>query len=199
MCCYHQAASALQSIRYQTHDNRTDYVSYDSHGKQILQTIVRDNCTAGSYCNYKQSHMCISAKAVGEPCIQDNECMTDNCIDLSNTCGLAADSFNKVPVLVWIILSISIFLFVSVTLLLLWFLHRYQSNREHEKACRFFEHANRFCKLAVDDEKLNTKEISPSTSTSRASGMIYLATPGSFMQTNPHTSTMSQSLTQLAM
>lgn len=173
-------------------NTRTDYVSYDSRGKQIFQTIIRDNCTTGSFCDYNQSHTCIPAKAIGEPCLQDNECLTDSCIDSSNICGLAADAFHNVSLLVWVALAISIFLFVLVTLLLLWYLHRYQSKQEHEKARQFFEDANMFSKLA-EDEKFNVKSMSPSSSTSRASGMIYLATPGSFMQRNLHKSTTSPS------
>ncbi|KAI8578506.1 hypothetical protein K450DRAFT_247204 [Umbelopsis ramanniana AG] len=169
----------------------TNYVSYDSSGQQILQTIIRDNCTQGLYCDYTESHTCILAKAVGVSCTQDNECLSDNCVESNNTCGVAADSFHKVSAWVWVVLAISIFLFVVTTLLLLWFLHRYQSKQEHEKARRFFEQAQRFSKLA-EDEKLNEKALKSSNSAYHTSGMIYLATPGS-MQFNPRKSNGSPS------
>lgn len=171
--------------------NRSNYISYDSHGRQIQQTIIRDNCTQGLYCDHTGSNTCIPAKTVGSPCVQDNECLSENCVWSTKTCGVAADSFHKVSVWVWVVLAISIFLFVITTLLLLWFLHRYQSKQEHKKARRFFEQAQRFSKLA-DDEKLNETALKNSNSAHHMPGMIYLATPGS-MQFHPRKTNLTPS------
>jgi hypothetical protein len=171
-------------------NNSTNYTSYDSKGQQVFQTIIRDNCTIESYCDYQKTHLCVNSKALGSVCDQDNECLSDNCDEGTHKCEVAADSFHQVANWAWGVVASVIFIFVIITLLFLWLLHRYQSKREHERARKFFEQAKKF-NIIAENEKLLEAVAAPGSS-SRAS-MIYLATPGSIMNGGNRRSLISQS------
>ncbi|KAG2173298.1 hypothetical protein INT43_004672 [Umbelopsis isabellina] len=160
----------------------TNYTSYDSKGNQVSQTIIRDNCTINTYCNYLNTRLCISSKGMGNACDQDIECLSDNCGEVTHKCEVAADSFHQVPHWAWGVVASVIFIFVVSTLLFLWLLHRYQSKKEHEKASRFFEEAKKF-NMYAENAKLVERVLTPGAMpmTGTRASMIYLATPGSFM------------------
>ncbi|KAI9258538.1 hypothetical protein BY458DRAFT_440762 [Sporodiniella umbellata] len=124
--------------------DRTDYMSYDAAGQGIRQTIVRDNCTEASYCD-DAKHVCIRSKALGSECWQDRECQSGTCSD-DGMCTNGPDVFHRIANWLWGVLAGTVFLFVLITLGVLWLLHRYQSRLEHQKSAKFFGDNDEFSK-----------------------------------------------------
>lgn len=146
---------------------RTDYVSYDAKGLAVHQTIIRDNCTEGTFCT--DEHRCTASFPVGADCGQDRECITQYCND-EGKCINGPDTFHKIATWLWAVLGCSVFLFVLFILGLLWILHRYQSRKEHEKSRKFFGDNDEFYKRyqsAISDEKIDNNRQS----------IVYLTTP----------------------
>ncbi|KAI8638582.1 hypothetical protein BD408DRAFT_422789 [Parasitella parasitica] len=153
--------------------DRTDYVSYDAKGLAVQQTIIRDNCTEGSWCD---NHLCAVSNPVGSSCWQDRECITGYCTD-DGTCINGPDVFHKIANWLWAVLGCSVLVFVTVILGFLWILHRYQSKKEHEKAAKFFGDNDEFLKkyqmMQHQDDTASTSRL---VEDSRAS-VVYLTTP----------------------
>jgi hypothetical protein len=154
---------------------RTDYVSYDAAGIAIQQTIIRDNCTEGTYCN-DQAHTCIPSKANGAECWQDRECVSSTCSD-AGYCTTAPDTFHRIASWIWAVLGCSVLVFVVFVLGMLWVLHRYQSRKEHEKSAKFFGDNDEFIKYAQYynvDSRESSQEYSRDDN---RSSVVYLTTP----------------------
>jgi cbb3-type cytochrome oxidase subunit 3 len=149
---------------------RTDYVSYDAKGFAVQQTIIRDNCTEGTWCN--DNHVCVSSFGLGEPCWQDRECISGTCND-DGVCINGPDVFHKIANWLWAVLGCSVFVFVLIVLGILWILHRYQSRKEHEKAAKFFGDNEEFYKKMHQDDTSSTVRLFDDNRTS----VVYLATP----------------------
>ncbi|KAI9010007.1 hypothetical protein CLU79DRAFT_710764 [Phycomyces nitens] len=132
----------------------TNYVSYDAEGFAVQQTIIRDNCTIGSYCEDQSSYACIPSKANGLACNQDRECISGTCSN-DGTCVNGPDVFHTIQPWLWGVLGAAVTVFVLMILGALWVLHRYQSNLEHEKIAKFFgdnEEFGRYAMAERDDE-----------------------------------------------
>lgn len=154
---------------------RTDYVSYDAKGLAVQQTIIRDNCTEGTWCD---NHICIASKAVGSSCWQDRECITGYCTD-DGTCINGPDVFHSIATWLWAVLGCSVLVFVIVILGVLWILHRYQSRKEHEKAAKFFGDNDEFFKkyqmMQHQDDATSTSRLFDGSS--NRTSVVYLTTP----------------------
>lgn len=147
------------------------YTSYDAGGYEVQQIIIRDNCTTGTYC---VNGACINSKELGASCEQDRECLSQYC---SNTgvCINGPDVFHTIPAWLWAVLGVAVFIFVIIVLVALWFLHRYQSRKEHEKMMKFFGDNEEFAKYAMlegDDMPLVTQHNADGRSS-----VVYLTTP----------------------
>ncbi|KAI9031956.1 hypothetical protein CLU79DRAFT_730866 [Phycomyces nitens] len=171
--------------------DRTNYVSYDAEGYSVQQTIIRDNCTIGSYCDDLSSPVCIVSHPNGAQCQQDRECISASCNN-DGVCVNGPEIFKKIAVWLWAIVGVAVFLFVILTLAALWVLHRYQARKEHAKILKFFGDNEEFARYAMADSDFtgmysvqpdrtspSTSEL-PSTSTrpnASKSSVVYLGTP----------------------
>ncbi|KAL9554703.1 hypothetical protein MBANPS3_002697 [Mucor bainieri] len=124
------------------------YTSYDAAGDAIQQTIIRDNCTDGTWCS---DFLCIQSKDVNAACDQDRECLSGTCSN-NGVCIVGPDVFHKIANWLWGVLATAIVLFVVLILCLLWILHRYQSKQEHAKIVQFFGDNEEFSKYAMLNE-----------------------------------------------
>ncbi|PHZ09546.1 uncharacterized protein RHIMIDRAFT_206573 [Rhizopus microsporus ATCC 52813] len=122
--------------------DRTDYISYDAGGFTIKQTIIRDNCTEETYCDY---FVCIKSKEIGSNCWQDRECLSGTCSD-EGVCITGPGVFHTIANWLWAVVGCSVCAFVIVTLGVLWLLHRYQRRIEQEKYVKFFGDNDKFLK-----------------------------------------------------
>ncbi|CEP18566.1 hypothetical protein [Parasitella parasitica] len=159
------------------------YTSYDAAGDSIQQTIIRDNCTDGTWCS---RFVCVQSKELNSACDQDRECLSGTCSN-NGVCIVGPDVFHKIANWLWGVLATAIVLFVVLVLCLLWILHRYQSKQEHAKIVRFFGDNEDFSKYAMlndddnssydgSDSRANTPFGSHQLNDSRHS-LIYLTTP----------------------
>ncbi|RUS13603.1 hypothetical protein BC937DRAFT_95072 [Endogone sp. FLAS-F59071] len=125
-------------------DSATYFFNYKTINDSS-QTIERDNCTYATFCNITDptNKRCVQGYSLGAACTQDRECISNSCNNDGaggiGFCDNPPDSFKQVPLWTWIVIGVCILLFMVFTLLLLWLLHRFQSNREHEKIRRFYE------------------------------------------------------------
>ncbi|KAI9310302.1 hypothetical protein BX666DRAFT_1841760, partial [Dichotomocladium elegans] len=145
----------------------TLYVTYDADYYAVQQVIIRDNCTQGTYC--ADTDQCIPSKPLGATCNQDRECLSEYCSN-GGTCINGPDVFHKIPNWLWGVVGAAIIIFVLLTLLLLWFLHRYQSKKEHAKILKFFGDNEEFAKFAM-------LEGDYFTAPSQRADVVFLATP----------------------
>ncbi|KAG1447749.1 hypothetical protein G6F56_009161 [Rhizopus delemar] len=141
----------------------TPRVSVGSHCELVYntfqQTIVRDNCTEGTYC---LESTCVISKDLNSVCSQDRECLSGTCSN-EGFCIQGPDVFRVIKAWLWGILGACIVIFILLVLGLLWILHRYQSRQEHAKIDKFFGDNDDFTKYAMLDED--------------DSSMVYLKTP----------------------
>ncbi|KAI9348819.1 hypothetical protein BD770DRAFT_395043 [Pilaira anomala] len=160
------------------------YTTYDADGDDFQQTIIRDNCTEGTYCDLEGGSSCIESKPNNAVCSQDRECLSNTCSN-SGVCINGPDMFRKIKTWIWGILGASIVLFVCFVLGLLWFLHRYQSNKEHAKISKFFGDNEEFAKYAMINDSTSTFQVEHESisrlnhlpmNESRTS-VVYLTTP----------------------
>ncbi|KAG2200457.1 hypothetical protein INT47_011437 [Mucor saturninus] len=159
--------------------DRTDYTSYDAKGAALQQTIIRDNCTEGTYCNDGQ-HVCVASVGLDNDCWQDRECISGTCSD-DGKCMNGPDVFHTIANWLWAVLGCSIFVFVILTLGVLWILHRYQSRKEHEKSAKFFGDNDEFYKKYQmqqgNDSTARLVSSGADMADSSRTSVVYLTTP----------------------
>ncbi|KAI8086703.1 uncharacterized protein BX664DRAFT_236784, partial [Halteromyces radiatus] len=162
-------------------NDTTQYVSNDAEGNAELQTIVRDNCTDGTYC---VNQACITSKVNGATCSQDRECISNTCSP-DGVCVNGPDVFHQIANWLWGVIGAAIVVFILIVLLLLWALQRYQSKKEHQKIGKFFGDNEDFAKYAMlehDDDSYydDTTGLQPPPSIgldNKRASMVYLTTP----------------------
>lgn len=131
----------------------------------VQQTIIRDNCTDGTYC---LGSTCVVSKPLNSACDQDRECLSGSCSN-EGFCIQGPDVFHVIKAWLWGVLGTAVVVFVLLVLGLLWILHRYQSKKEHAKIMKFFGDNEEFSKYAL----LNEQEEVNSNRTS----VLFLTTP----------------------
>ncbi|KAG2195422.1 hypothetical protein INT47_002861 [Mucor saturninus] len=160
--------------------NSTTYTSYDAAGDAIQQTIIRDNCTEGTYCDLDGPFTCIDSKPLQSSCQQDRECLSNTC-SYNDVCITGPDVFRKIKAWLWGVLGACVIIFVCFILGILWVLHRYQSRKEHEKISKFFGDNEEFAKYAMmneNDSASSFTEIDPNMPlTDGRNSVVYLTTP----------------------
>ena len=150
------------------------YVSYDRDMYAVQQIIIRDNCTSGTYCT---DHLCIEGKANGGACEQDRECISEYC-STDGICVNGPDVFHTIPNWLWGVLGAAVVIFVLLILLVLWFLHRYQSRKEHAKMTKFFGDNEEFAKYAMlENDDMPLVDQQQSTAMDSRTSVVYLTTP----------------------
>ncbi|RUS25997.1 hypothetical protein BC938DRAFT_471369 [Jimgerdemannia flammicorona] len=122
----------------------TEYTFQYRNSDSQTQTIERDNCTTNTYCDTTgPTKKCVQGLPLGSPCTQDRVCYSGSCNNNgaggAGVCDQPPDSFRQVAMWVWVVIGVSIIIFMLLTLLGLWLLHRWQSAREHDKIRRFYE------------------------------------------------------------
>lgn len=164
--------------------DKTVYTSYDQDGDSLQQTIIRDNCTEGTYCDLRTTFTCIESKPNNSPCEQDRECLSNTCSP-DNTCINGPDVFKQIKAWLWGVLGAAVVVFVCLILGMLWILHRYQSRKEHAKITKFFGDNEEFGKYAMtqQDNDSSASLFTDSDSkihlplTDQRSDVVYLTTP----------------------
>ena len=73
---------------------------------QLLISARSGNCKVGLYCDSQQL-VCVQAKAVGESCDADKECLSYNCL-ADETCGVTTDTPAKVKTWVYVVVGVCI-------------------------------------------------------------------------------------------
>lgn len=158
----------------------TAYVSYDASGDAIQQTIVRDNCTEGTYCNLDGGSTCIDSKPLQSTCQQDRECLSNTC-SYNDVCINGPDTFRQIKAWLWGVLGACVVIFVCFILGILWVLHRYQSRKEHEKISKFFGDNEEFAKYAMMNDNDSISSFTDSDAnqplTDGRGSVVYLTTP----------------------
>lgn len=162
----------------------TVYTTYDQDGESFQQTIIRDNCTEGTYCDLTSTFTCVNSKPNKSPCEQDRECLSNTCSN-DGYCINGPDTFHQIKAWLWGVLGSSVVVFVCLILGMLWILHRYQSKKEHAKIVKFFGDNEEFAKYAMmhdndsnsvftdSDSKVNL----PLNNNDPRSEVVYLTTP----------------------
>lgn len=155
----------------------TTYTFQYRNSDSQTQTIERDNCTANAYCDTTGPiKKCVQGLPLGSPCTQDRLCFSGSCNNNGaggeGYCDQPPDSFRQVATWVWVVIGVSIIVFMLLTLLGLWLLHRWQSAREHEKIRRFYETQEMF-RQQNENALPDTRE-----------GSIILGTPVVYNQKN---------------
>ncbi|KAG0189506.1 hypothetical protein DFQ28_003320 [Apophysomyces sp. BC1034] len=153
--------------------DRTSYSSLDAEGEAMQQTIIRDNCTVGTYCG--PAALCIESKPNGQECEQDRECLSGTCSN-DYVCINGPEVFHTIKPWLWGVLGAAVAVFVIIILGALWILHRYQSKKEHEKIAKFFGDNEEFSKYVDHDEGGSVYENEQFANDSRTS-VVYLTTP----------------------
>ncbi|KAI9253192.1 hypothetical protein BY458DRAFT_549906 [Sporodiniella umbellata] len=143
----------------------TVYYSQDADESMVQQTIIRDNCTDGTYC---LGSTCVLSKGLNAVCDQDRECLSGSCSN-EGICIQGPDVFHVIKSWLWGVLGAAIVIFVLLVLGLLWILHRYQSKKEHAKAHKFFGDNEEFSKYALMGEMHQVD--------SNRTSLLYLTTP----------------------
>ncbi|KAF7723432.1 hypothetical protein EC973_002031 [Apophysomyces ossiformis] len=154
--------------------DKTTYASLDAEQETIQQTIIRDNCTLGTYCNIPTG-LCIESKPNGQYCEQDRECLSGTCSN-DYVCINGPEVFHTIKPWLWGVLGAAVVIFVLVILGALWILHRYQSKKEHAKIMAFFGDNEEFAKYVDHDENTSVYENDQFVNDSRTS-VVYLTTP----------------------
>lgn len=139
---------------------------------------MRDNCTTGTYCD--NSFLCITSKELGLSCEQDRECLSGSCSN-AGICVNGPDVFHKIQPWTWGVVGTAIVIFIALVLVSLWFLHRYQSKKEHAKIVKFFGDNEEFSKYAMlqedDDNHSMYMDNQSYNSGSNRPSVVYLTTP----------------------
>ncbi|RCH95194.1 hypothetical protein CU098_002623 [Rhizopus stolonifer] len=154
----------------------TVYITYDAAGDSLQQTIIRDNCTDGTYCF---SAVCIESKVNDSPCEQDRECLSGTCSN-GGICINGPEVFHKIQPWLWGVLGAAVVIFVLLVLGLLWILHRYQSKQEHQKITKFFGDNEEFAKYAMmndDDDSYYDNDSRTNLPLNDSRNLVYLTTP----------------------
>jgi hypothetical protein len=127
------------------------------------------------YCDF--NFKCITSKPLGVSCQQDRECLSGSCSN-DGLCVNGPDVFHKIQPWTWGVVATAIVIFIALVLLSLWFLHRYQSKKEHAKIVKFFGDNEEFSKYAMlhDDDDHSVYMDNHSDSSNRPS-VVYLTTP----------------------
>lgn len=127
------------------------------------------------YCDINSK--CITSKQLGLSCLQDRECLSGSCSN-AGFCVNGPDVFHKIQPWTWGVVATAIVIFIALVLLSLWFLHRYQSKREHAKIVKFFGDNEEFSKYAMlheDDD--NSMYLDNQSTNSNRPSVVYLTTP----------------------
>ncbi|KAI0779978.1 hypothetical protein C8Q74DRAFT_1456343 [Fomes fomentarius] len=119
----------------------TAYTAYGPNG-EFIDIVSRGNCKVGLYCDAQQL-VCVQAKAIGEKCEADKECLTYNCLE-DGTCGRTTDTPIKVGTWVYIVVGVCIFGGMAGTLVALYIVHKKNRTAEREKRLQYWREQNAF-------------------------------------------------------
>jgi len=122
----------------------TAYIGYGVEGNatEFINIVSRGNCRLGLYCD-AQSKVCVQNKGRNEACTADKECESYNCLK-SGVCGLPADTPNRFPAWVYVLVVFGIFGGMFGTLYGMYIWHRRQRDRDREKRVQYWREQKAF-------------------------------------------------------
>jgi len=107
----------------------------------IQQNIYRDNCSVGLTCDLV-TNTCKPGGVLGSTCTQDRDCASGSCSsgpqNPTGACIQPPDTYNKLNLWQWVAIGGGVLVFVLLTLVLLYSLHRIQRKREQARIAAFF-------------------------------------------------------------
>jgi len=119
----------------------TAYISYGANDEYI-DIVSRDNCRPDLYCDSTQ-RVCIQRKDINTQCTADKECLSYNC-GVNGVCLEDVRDPHALPIWVYVVVGISIFGGMFVTLFGLFFLHGKQREVQRERRMQYWREQTAF-------------------------------------------------------
>ncbi|KAK9760945.1 hypothetical protein K7432_014540 [Basidiobolus ranarum] len=93
--------------------------------------VNRDDCLKGSFCS-SSNLTCSGAYNNGEKCIEDRQCLSNNCHDRSKICT-DGEEYNYIPIWAYVLAGIGVLAMIFIIILILYFRKRRRMS-EYKKA-----------------------------------------------------------------
>ncbi|KAE8226874.1 hypothetical protein CF319_g572 [Tilletia indica] len=116
--------------------DHTQYLGYDSDGKEVIDTVSRDNCRDRLYCD-EQTRVCLPEKMQAESCTADRECLEFNC-NSKGLCDLPPEAPNRLPPWAFVLIALAILSSLIVTVVALYRVHTAHRSARAEEIDRYF-------------------------------------------------------------
>ncbi|PWN40670.1 hypothetical protein IE81DRAFT_293049 [Ceraceosorus guamensis] len=116
--------------------DHTQYLGYDMNGKEVGETVSRDDCHEGLYCD-STSSTCMAEKPYGEGCGSDRECTEYNC-NSRHLCDLPPEAPHRLPSWAFGLVGLGIFAFLAMTVTLLYRTHTAHRVARADEIDRYF-------------------------------------------------------------
>ncbi|KAF8339642.1 uncharacterized protein EI90DRAFT_2907111 [Cantharellus anzutake] len=143
ICLNFQCMFANVSLGQPCVMDTTLYLALSSTGRQLSNTIYRDNCMApGLYCDLKSS-TCAFAKLVGASCARDIECRSYNC-GLRGLCEVPPGSPVELSPLTYSVILTLLFLGIVSVIVSLYFIHSRQRIKRQKEFKKYFREQTSF-------------------------------------------------------
>ncbi|KAK0523065.1 hypothetical protein OC842_006275 [Tilletia horrida] len=116
--------------------DHTQYLGYDSNGKEVVDTVSRDNCRDKLFCD-EQTRVCLPEKIQGESCAADRECLEFNC-NTKGVCDLPPEAPNRLPAWAFVLIGLAILSSLLFTVYGLYRVHLAHRASRAEEIDRYF-------------------------------------------------------------
>ncbi|KAK0547817.1 hypothetical protein OC845_003909 [Tilletia horrida] len=116
--------------------DHTQYLGYDSDGREVIDTVSRDNCLDRLYCD-EQTRVCLPEKAQGAACAADRECLEFNC-NSRGLCDLPPEAPNRLPAWAFVLIGLAILCSLLGTVYGLYKVHLAHRANRAEEIDRYF-------------------------------------------------------------
>ncbi|KAE8203343.1 hypothetical protein CF328_g1707 [Tilletia controversa] len=116
--------------------DHTQYLGYDSDGKEVVDTVSRDNCRDQLYCD-EQTRVCLPEKMQAQACTADRECLEFNC-NSKGVCDLPPEAPNRLPPWAFVLIAIAILSSLIFTVFGLYRVHISHRSARAEEIDRYF-------------------------------------------------------------
>ncbi|KAL1917911.1 uncharacterized protein VTP21DRAFT_3745 [Calcarisporiella thermophila] len=113
----------------------------------VVQTIVRDDCMAGTFCA-EDTRVCVQAWPLGKECSQDRECLTGACGE-SGLCDEPPETYQQIGSWAYVLVGLGTAALIAATMACLWMLHRHYRKIRGAKRARFFSEQESFRQITL--------------------------------------------------
>ncbi|PWN51277.1 hypothetical protein IE53DRAFT_306555, partial [Violaceomyces palustris] len=116
--------------------DHTQYLGYDADGKEVVDTVSRDNCHDALYCD-ETTLVCLAEKNIGEPCQSDRQCRQFNC-NREKVCDIPPEAPRVVPGWSFGLIGVGILLVLITTVYTLSRIHLSHRAARSDEIDRYF-------------------------------------------------------------